>query len=108
MTASQLPAYVLLSAQRALLGVITPNIRMISLQWEGFNRLSLRVHYDSVPTEEQLEDMEVVVAEIIADVPFQWASPVDVVISDAPMAELKPMNRLVFCRKESTDPNKLA
>ncbi len=100
MKASELPAYVLLSAQRALLGVITPNIRMISLQWQGLNRLSVRVHYDRVPTEEQLEDMSIVTTEIIADVPFERVDPVEVVISDAPMVELKPMSRVVFRRKE--------
>jgi len=100
MTEHQLGSDILVSAQRALLGAITPNIRMISLQWDGLKRLSCRVHFERQPQDDEVEDMDAVVSEIIADVPFEWADMLDVVVSEATIAELEPLGTMVYLRKE--------
>ncbi len=90
----------LISAQRALLGVITSNIRAVSIKWEGVEKLNLRIHYDSQPTEDEVEDMEIVTAEIIADVPFHCVDPIEIIVTNEPITALKFLDRLIYLRKE--------
>jgi hypothetical protein len=98
-------AYVMLSAQRALLGAITPKIMLISVEWSNLENFKLRVHYDSQPSAEDIEDMEVVSTEIIADVPFKHADPVEIIVPGEPSREVQALKHLVYCRKEKvTDP----
>ena len=87
MEESEIPCMALLSAQVALLGVITPKIRAVSMEWKGFKNLYFRVHYESQPTEEEVEEMEKAVTEIISDVPFSWVDPVEVVIAKEPIPD---------------------
>lgn len=96
------PAYILLEAQSALLGIITPKIRAVSIEWDEDVRLSFRVHYESQPTEGEVEEMEIATTEIIAGVPYiTWLNPVEVVVTNAPIPELEFLNRLVYLRKET-------
>ena len=101
MTEKDIQCFALLGAQRALLGVITPGIRAVSLQWDGFKLLQFRVHYEKQPSEEEMEGMEVVVAEILADIPFHRADPVETIVTAEPVSELKFLDRLIYLRKES-------
>lgn len=89
---------VLLSVQRALLGVITPNIRMITIGWEGINRLHILAYYDKEPTEEDVEDMNSVCAEIEADVPFE-KDKVECLYSNTEFKNLKVLKFIVYSRK---------
>lgn len=63
----------LLSAQRALLGAITPKIRAIYLRGfedEGnLKGFALRVYFESVPTEEEQEILRIATTEIVSDFP---------------------------------------
>ena len=96
----QIPCYALLSVQRALLGVITPNIRHISMEWVGFESARLRVYYDSPPTDEEVEEMDSVGGQVLADVPFHWMEELDVRVTTAPMDKLESLARPVYYRKE--------
>jgi hypothetical protein len=101
LTPKDLPSYALISAQRALLGVITPGIRAISMEWDKDYRLSFRVHYESQPTEEEAEEMDIVTAEIMADVPlFSWSNLPEIVVSTVPPNELSYLSYLIYRRKE--------
>ena len=100
MTEHQLTCDILLAAQKALLGAITPHLRMVSIKWDGLKSLSCRAHFDSQPAQADIDEMDAVVSQIIADVPFEWADMLDVVVSDAPVAELEPLGTMVFLRKE--------
>lgn len=59
---------VLLSTQRAALGLITSNIRGITTQWDDASIL-LKAIYDSPVTNEDRERLEEMAAEIAADFP---------------------------------------
>ncbi len=51
-------------------------------------------------TEEAVEEMDAVTGQIIADVPFAHSDLVEVIVSDAPIPDLKPLKRLIYQRKE--------
>lgn len=95
---------VLISAQCALNGAITPNIRRISIEWKGFDNFFFLVIYDSQPSEEDVEEMDCVVGQIIADIPFRWSEQVEVIVSTEPLWELKCLDRIVYQRKEYVPP----
>jgi hypothetical protein len=91
---------VVASCRRALQGVAMHGIRMISLEWEGMKRLLFRVHYDRQPTMDEVEEMEIVTTEIVADVPFDMVSAVEVVVSNEPADKLMALTHIVYLRPE--------
>lgn len=101
MNQQELNNSVLLSSQRALLGVITPNIRMITIGWEGLKKLHVRAYYDMEPNEEDIEEMNAVCAEIDSDIPFE-KDCVECIFSEEPLKDLKILSHIVFARKENS------
>ena len=57
---------VILSANRALLGAITPNLRAITLDYDEKN-LILRAYFDEKVNEDEKEQIDVALTEMIAD-----------------------------------------
>ena len=57
---------VLLSAQRALLGAITPNVRGVTVAYNN-QQLTLRAYYDKDPLEEEKELLDFALGEMVAD-----------------------------------------
>jgi hypothetical protein len=57
-----------LSAMRALWGIVTPNLRKVSIQ-EKDDVISLYFYYDQEPSEEEIELSEDAATEVIADFP---------------------------------------
>ncbi len=55
-----------LSAMRALWGVVTPNLRKVSVQ-EKDHGISLHFYYDKEPSEEEIDLSEDAATEVIAD-----------------------------------------
>lgn len=55
-----------LSAMRALWGIVTPNLRQVSVQEED-HIISLFFYYDKEPSELEIELSEDAVTEVIAD-----------------------------------------
>jgi len=99
MNQQELGTSVLLSSQRALLGVITPNIRMITIGWEGLKQFYIKAYYDIEPTEEDIEEMNAVCAEIDSDIPFEKDN-VECIFSEESLKNLKILKYIVFARKE--------
>ena len=99
MTEAEISISIRLSAQRALLGAITPNIQQVTLDWDGLENFTMRVYLYTTPTEEELEDMEVVTTEIIADIPFASVDPVEVIVLDQQQVSLSPAKVIVYLRK---------
>jgi hypothetical protein len=91
---------VCLSMQRALLGSITPNIRAISVAWDQLKSFSIRVYYDTHPTEDDLEQMEIVASEVLADIPFERMLPIEAIYDIRPQQELENLMVMVYSRKE--------
>lgn len=66
-----LRARVLLSAQRALLGSIYPDIRAIAIGFNGLNNLTIKMYLDRLPTENDYEELGGISEEILADIEFK-------------------------------------
>ena len=57
-----------LSAMRALWGIVTPNLRKVSIH-EKDHLISLYFYYDQEPSEEEIDLSEDAATEVIADFP---------------------------------------
>lgn len=88
-----------LSCQRALLGIITPNLRMVTLGWDGLNLLQLRAYFNVPPTEDEIEDIEAVCGEIVSDIPYE-KDKVECIHNTNSLQELEVLKCIVYCRKE--------
>lgn len=64
---NQLPN-LLLSTMRSLWGIVTPNIRKVSVELKE-NVIALHFYYAEEPTEEEIELSEEASSEVIADFP---------------------------------------
>jgi len=88
-----------LSIQRALLGQISETLRLITVESTGLELLHIVCYFSSEPTEEQIEDMNIVSTEILADIDFSQ-DRVECSYSTLPMAQLPRLRHTVFARKE--------
>lgn len=57
---------ILLSAQRAMLGLITPNMQAITISYKNMPVI-LRVYFKIQPTQDECELIEEITSEIVAD-----------------------------------------
>lgn len=101
---SNLLVRALVSAQRALLGAISCNMRAISLELLE-QTIVLTVYHDGTMEEDEIEDFDAdVVTSVVADFPGFDASDPEIkyrfIRLDAP-AKIEYKGQLVFQRKES-------
>lgn len=93
----------LLSGLRALWGIITPNIRKISInQTEAY--LLLCFYYDMDPTEIEIELSEVAASEIIASFPEPFLINCERIVVKAPK-KIDEKGDLLYSRYESEGPS---
>jgi hypothetical protein len=57
---------ILLSAQRAMLGLVTPNMQAITISYKNVPVI-LRVYYKVQPTQDECELIKEITSEIVAD-----------------------------------------
>jgi len=90
----------LLSAQRALLGAIYPEIRAIAVGIEA-GKLYIKCYLDRPPTEADYENLGVIATEIYADMHHE-AERVEEICeySLAPFNQLDRLMAFVYMRKE--------
>lgn len=88
----------LLSAQRALWGVVTPNLRTVSIRLIE-NHICLFFYYDSSPTEMEKELAEEAATEVIADFPEPYTIECNISMIAFPQ-KIEPRGFLVFSRYE--------
>lgn len=100
MTEKELTIAVKLSCQTALLGTITPNIRLITIGWEGLSNFYLKAYYDNHPSEEDYEEMDAVITEIISAVPFEKCQNPECLYDTRPRYQLEIYKWIVYSRKE--------
>ena len=100
MTEQELVIAVKLSCQRALLGAITPNIRLITVKWDDLKDFYFKVYYDTVPSEVDIDEMEAVIAEIDADIPFERDHGAECIYDTRPRNQLEVYQWTVYARKE--------
>ena len=99
MDEGKLNVQVRLSCQRALLGNIIPEIRLITIGWNGLRLFKLRAYYDRQPTEEDIDDMNTVSGEVLSDIPFEHEET-ECIFNTMPRNELDILNVIVYAKKE--------
>jgi hypothetical protein len=97
----QLRRQVLLSIQRALWGMIYPEIRAIAV---GFTDIELRVIYylDREPNEDDFESISEVTGEVLADIDFKKVRE-ECIFTLEPFSKLNNLESWVYIRKENRE-----
>ncbi|WP_020579289.1 hypothetical protein [Actinopolymorpha alba] len=90
---------VLLSLQRALWGMITPDIRAISVGWKD-GIIRVRFIYDHQVTENDLEIVSEVEGEVLADFEPHVAADFSAEFSSEEMASLRNDGWWAYVRRE--------
>ncbi len=90
---------ILLSTQRALLGRISRNIRMITIDWDK-NYFELKAYYDKIVTEDDIENLEEITTEIAADFPEMEEIEELYEYSLEEISDLIALKEVVYKRKE--------
>lgn len=99
MTELELSINTRLSCQRALLGAITANLRMVTIGWDELNTFHLRAYFGTPPSEEDIEEIEAVCAEVLSDLPFD-KDKVECLSDTRERKDLEVLKYVVFARKE--------
>ncbi|WP_061249968.1 hypothetical protein [Leptospira alstonii] len=90
---------VLLSAQRALLGNISPNLRAVSI---GFTEqsISIRFYYETQPSEIEYDLVDSITSEILAD--FDHINNIDeeIIVTQEKANQLNGLNDWIYLRFE--------
>jgi len=90
---------VLLSAQRALLGTIYPEIRAIAIGFDGLERLTIKMFLDRIPNGGDYDELSTISGEILADIEFKNVEELCEYTMDKPIS-LNGFDALVYSRKE--------
>lgn len=90
---------VLISIQRALWGMIYPEIRAIAVGYEGTKKLKVIYYMDREPNEDDYENISEVTTEICADIDFQEVEEL-CIYTDEPFSKLDNLVSWVYMRKE--------
>jgi hypothetical protein len=77
----ELRAQVLLSLQRALVGAVTPNLRLVVCRWTE-SEIKIRAVYDQQPSPDEVEEMSIVETNMLADFPPSMTIQVQCLESD--------------------------
>ena len=90
----------LLSTQRALLGMIYPNIRAVSVGHEGIEKLKIIIYLDREPDEDDFEVVSDIAGEICSDIPFRNVEEA-CKFNTRPISNLDKLMSWVYIRKET-------
>ena len=93
---------ILLNTYDALLGRVSPNVRLIQIDW-GVNFYYIRAYFDRPTNNEDFDDFSAVSAEVIASFPQVNDVKEEVIYSMKPLSELPVLRELVFLRKGELD-----
>ena len=103
MSGKQLPDWLRLWFQSALLGEIYPSIRAIAVGFSPSRALTLRAYFDREPTADDHENMSCVLTEIFANTSSNaeiTAGTEECVFSEQPIGRLDPLDGFVYARRE--------
>lgn len=90
---------VLISIQRALWGMIYPEIRAIAVGYDGIEKLKVIYYLDREPIEDDYENINEVTAEVCSDINFTEVE-VLCVYTKEPFIKLDNLISWVYMRKE--------
>lgn len=88
----------ILSGMRALWGIITPNVRKVSIH-EQNNVILLIFYYDKEPSDDEMELSEEAATEVIADFPDPFSIECERNVISFPK-KIDVMGNLIFSRHE--------
>lgn len=103
MTKYNLPDWLVLSFNRALLGEVYPQIRSIALEFSSRKKsLLIRYYLDRQPTEFDYESISVVETQLGAGLSGEYYSECDLqcVFSQEPMGKLDSLDGFIYARRE--------
>lgn len=89
----------LLSIQRALLGMIYPSIRGIAVGFDDLRKLTVIYYLDREPNEDDYESINQVIGEVLGDVIFESVSE-KCIFSSENWSKLDKLDAWVYARKE--------
>lgn len=89
----------LLSTQRALLGMITPKMRAVTIGYSEIEFI-LRVYFDSDYSEDDVELLSEITTQIVADNSEIKSVKEELLVSTIPLRELEGLDSWVFERRE--------
>ncbi|CVK17263.1 MAG: hypothetical protein J6581_10115, partial [Apibacter sp.] len=90
---------ILLSIQRALLGMIYSSIRAIAVGFEKTEKLKVIYYLDKKPTEDDYDSISEVTTEVLADIDFSEVEE-KCIFTLEPISKLDKLNSWVYMRKE--------
>jgi hypothetical protein len=85
--------------QRALLGMIYPEIRAISVGFDGTRKFIINCYLDREPNEDDYENISHVTAEVLADIHFIEVEE-NCIFSLEPISRLNHLTAWVYVKKE--------
>ena len=90
----------LLSIQRALIGMIYPSIRAVTVEFFKLDELKVVVYLDREPIEYDYENLSDIIGEVLSDIEFKKVEEI-CLYSKATKLELKTEAIWVYMRRES-------
>ena len=102
MSKDKIPDWLRASVQRALLGEITPNVRMIAGSISGDSSFVLKYYYENEPTDDDLDNVSTIGANIDASLgtkTFKSMSD-ECAFSNEPFGTLDTLDGVFYARKE--------
>ncbi|WP_077415270.1 hypothetical protein [Chryseobacterium sp. JV274] len=90
---------VLISMQRALWGMIYPEIRAIAVGYNGIEKLKVIYYLDREPIEDDYENISEVTAEVSSDINFKEVEEL-CTYTNEPFSKLDNLVSWVYIRKE--------
>ncbi|OMQ12523.1 hypothetical protein [[Flexibacter] sp. ATCC 35103] len=96
----ELRRIVLLSTQKALLGMIYPEIRAIGVGFENKDKFTIVCYLDREPNEDDYEILSDVTGEILSDIDFLEVEE-KCVFSNETFLNLETLDSWVYKRKEN-------
>ncbi|TGM99606.1 hypothetical protein [Leptospira dzoumogneensis] len=96
---SDLRINLLLSLQRALLGMVYHSIRAIIVEYEGLQFLRVTAYLDREPEDSDYENLSEVTSNVLADLNFQKVEEVCLYFADS-LSNIKNKGIWIYERKE--------
>ena len=99
MTNIEIRSFLLISAQRALLGMIYPSIRAIAIGFEDVKVLKVICYLDREPNDDDFDNISEVTGEICSDIDFKEVEEY-CIYTQEPISKLDSLCCWVYVRKE--------
>ncbi|OWW23507.1 hypothetical protein B4Q04_20120 [Zobellia sp. OII3] len=93
-----------LSAHRGFFGLISKEVRGITIDWDDdLEYLKLKVYIEMGASQEVCEDMDIAYTDIIADFDFKRVYDIECVFTDEEISKLTEYRMWYFIRKEDNN-----